>query len=112
MASTLDDLMVDKTLYLRPLEETGFDVANDLQGTERGKCCGLCGKPFHATREWESVARAIVANELGETYSWSWLLCGRCTRDSKRNGNAMPERLKREAVQEALLLMATPNGTA
>lgn len=104
--------MVDKTLYPLPLEESGFDVANDLQGTERGKYCGLCGKPFHAARKWQSVARAIFANERGETYSWSWLLCRRCAHDAKRNGNAVPERLKREATQEALLLMTTPGGTA
>lgn len=103
---------MDNAVYPYRLVECGLHIVDDLHHAGQADKCGGCGKPFHAARKWQSVARTTICDETGETYTWSWLLCRKCTREAKRNGGYTPEHLKRQAYEEALLLMATPGGAA
>lgn len=103
---------MDSKVYPLPLIEVGLEVAADLEQTPRGKKCAGCGKPFNAARKWHSVARARLLSPFIGEHSWSWFLCRQCAREAKRNGNTVPDHLRREAEREAALLMATPGGTA
>ena len=102
---------MDNKLYPHPLPEVWQDIAADLERTPRGRRCAGCGKPFNAARKWRRVARATFQTEAGEIFSWSWMICRKCALDANHN-NTLPDHMKREAEQEAALLIATPGGTA
>ncbi len=103
---------MDSAIYPRPLLECGIAIVEALIKEGKADKCGDCGKPFHVARKWQSVARVTICNETGETHTWSWLLCRKCTHDAKQKGGKTPPHLMRQAIDEAALLMAEPRGTA
>lgn len=97
-----------------PLKEVGEQIAADMLAAGTGNRCGVCGKPFGAARRWRGVARVTHLGESGLMLS-TWLLCGRCNHEAKRNGGKVPIKLRQEAREsyEALRLMqARPKGCA
>lgn len=103
---------MDATAYPRPLFKVCLDVAEGVRRAGHADKCAGCFKPFNAIRKQNGVVRAMLLTPSGSYHSWSWLLCRKCHRSANRNGNEVPEHLKREAEQEAALLMAPTGGVA
>lgn len=101
-------------LAFLPLKEVGEQIAEEMRAAGTDKHCSICCKPFNAARKQRGVARVTHMGESGLLCS-TWMLCGKCIHDAKRNGWLFPIKLKQEARQsyEALRLMqARPEGTA
>ncbi len=106
-----EDPAGDPLLSLAPLGgQVSRAIAAELIRDGFGEQCGECGKPFNAVRKRRGVGRVTHADLSGGLYSTTWLLCGRCTAEMKRNGNRVSDKLIAEArsATEAGLLMAAP----
>lgn len=100
----------DMMLMMLPLKQAGDQIAADMQthhGT--GKRCGVCGKAFNAVRKSRGIVRLTYNDEHGRLLMVAWLLCRKCSREAKRNGDKAPNCLRREAanVLDAVYLMTT-----
>ena len=101
---------MDAAIYPYELGGVFQEVADDLHKAGRGNKCANCDKPFNAARKFNGIGRMTYASEIG-VLAWSFALCRKCTREAKQSGG-VPEKLKRLAVAEGELLLATPGGTA
>ena len=98
---------------MMPLKKVGEQLAESMEAAGTGKRCGVCCKPFNATRKWRSVARVAYGGDL--IIMVAWKLCGKCSHEVKRNGGKVPDSLIREAgsvSKAALLAMTETGGTA
>lgn len=102
---------MDAAIYPCPLQFAFDDIADDLEKSGRDKQCGGCGKPFTAARKYHSIGRVRFGSDIG-LLDWSWPLCRKCAREVKRNGGRLPDKLKQQAFDEGMLLLATPGGVA
>ena len=105
----------ESLLMLSPLKMAGEQIAENMHANGTGKRCGVCGKPFNATRKWRGVARMTYGGEGGRLLMLAWLLCGKCNHEAKRNGGKVPDCLRREAgsvCEAAKLAMTEAAGTA
>lgn len=101
-------------LALLPLKKVKEQIAADMLETGSGKHCGMCGKPFNVARKRRGVARVTHFGESGLMLN-TWLLCGKCNHEAKRNGGKVPDELRQKARQsyEVLrLIQARPKGLA
>lgn len=100
---------MDAVIFPLPLDECRQDVESSLIQSGNAKACPVCGKAFTATRKRGPVARATFLGNDGIVFTWSWVLCQKCFRES---GGAMPAQLKEQAIREVELLTARPGGKA
>lgn len=112
-----DDPHAEPLLMLLPMEgEVSEAVAADLNRTGHGKSCGACRKPFNAARKQRHVGRITYVDPAGGgVYSTTWIFCGRCGGEIRRNGARMPADLvqeAREAASAGMLLAAPAGGSA
>lgn len=103
---------MDAMIFPAPLQEVGLQIAEELGKQGLADRCGGCGKPFNRARKWRTMKRLTVATLGHGMFTWSALLCGRCTAGLKRGDTAVLDRLNREALREAALLVAMPEGSA
>lgn len=101
--------MIDAVIFPLPLEQCGPDVRNSLIQSGNAKACPVCGKAFTAARKRGPVCRATFLGNDGLVFTWSWVLCRKCLRES---GGTMPPQLKEQAIREARLLTAKHGGEA
>jgi hypothetical protein len=111
-----EDPSGDQLLALLPLGgEVSRAIAAELIRDGFGDQCGECGKPFNAVRKRRGIGRVSHVDLSGGIYTTTWLLCGRCTAEMKRNGNRVSHKLiaeARSATEAGLLLAARPRGSA
>ncbi len=100
---------MDGVIFPLPLELCGPDVKNSLILSGNAKACPVCGKAFTAARKRGPVCRATFLGDDGLVFTWSWVLCRKCFRES---GGTIPPQLKEQAIREARLLTAKPGGKA
>lgn len=107
-----EDPHADPLLMLLPLQgEISAAVGADLNRDGFGKYCADCCKPFNAVRKQRSVGRISHFDPEGMMlFTTTWLFCGRCTANMRRNGNCIPSKLVEEAraATSAGLLLKTP----
>jgi hypothetical protein len=93
-----EDHQADPLLTVAPLALPGVKVsiAADMARTGHGTHCGQCGKPFNLARKPRGIARVrhVAPTALHTT---TWLLCGRCLAEMRRNGNQVSPSLLAEA---------------
>lgn len=106
----------DPLLMAMPLRgEVSRAIAADLNAAGRGKCCAGCDKPFNAARKQRAVGRITHADPSGQLFTTTWLFCGRCAAEIRRNGGRMPAHLvqeARDATAAGLLLIEPAKGNA
>lgn len=100
---------MDAVIFPLPLDECRADVKNSLILSGKAKACPVCGKAFTAARKRGPVCRATFLGNDGLVFTWSWVLCRKCLRESK---GEMPPQLKEQAISEVRLLTAKPGGEA
>jgi hypothetical protein len=100
---------MDAVIFPHPLEECRADVIDNLIQSGNAKACPVCGKAFNAARKRGPVCRSTFLGNDGLMFTWSWVLCRKCLRES---GGQMPQQLKEQAIREATLLTAKPGGKA
>lgn len=100
---------MDAVIFPLPLEECRQDVKRSLILSGNAKACPVCGKAFTAARKRGPVCRATFLGNDGIVFTWSWVLCRKCFRES---GGTIPVQLKEQAIREVELLTAKQGGTA
>lgn len=102
---------MDSVLYTEPLGAAARAIASDLAQTSAGKSCAGCGKLFNAARAYRGVFRALYFSQERGCFSFSLLLCRKCTRAAKSETDVLA-RLKRQVQQDAALLELSAQGNA
>lgn len=96
---------MDAMIFPLPLDECRADVENSLIQSGNAKAYPVCGKVFTAARKLGPVCRSTFLGNDGLVFTWSWVLCRKCLRES---GGRIPPQLKEQAIREVTLLTAKP----
>ncbi|MDT3706491.1 MAG: hypothetical protein ROZ09_06650 [Thiobacillus sp.] len=89
-------------------------IIADMNHTGHGRVCGGCGKPFNAARKQREVGR-ITQFAGGSIVSTTFIVCGRCGAELRRNGGHPPAAMVQEAKEArraAELLYLSARGRA